>query len=281
MIEFKYMCKSTGAQNFLFHSHDAYEIYYFHSGVCTYLISDRVYRLAPGDLIIMHGMTLHRANPDPAVEYCRSLIHFDPRFVRRFFNPPDMVDLLLPFHRLKNYRFRLGGKSRQQEVEWLLADMSRYYTVQQPLAKQRFLLLFLQLLIEIYEEYQMTDHAAESPTEKELIVQRVISYIEKHYAEEISLERIADELFLSKYYLSHTFKDVTGVTIMSYVMNRRINQAKICFLIDPDLSVTEAGYRVGFKHLSHFSRVFKEKVGMTPEQYRKWVRCRAGIDMPL
>ncbi|WP_240420804.1 helix-turn-helix domain-containing protein [Paenibacillus periandrae] len=49
----------------------------------------------------------------------------------------------------------------------------------------------------------------------------------------------------------------------------RINQARIEFVLDPNVSVTDVCFRVGFKHLAHFSRVFKELVGVTPVQYKK------------
>ncbi|GGE16398.1 AraC family transcriptional regulator [Marinithermofilum abyssi] len=272
MIELFYRNRSMEARDFEFHSHDAFEIYYFHGGSCTYLIADRIYTLSPGDLIIMHGMTLHRANPDPSAEYIRSIIHFDPRYVENFLRQPGMIDLLVPFRRLKNYRFKLYGKKRRQTVEDVLREMARCNHSPDLLASQRYLVWFLQLLIEINEEYLILDEGSDRSTEKEGIVQQVISFIERHYSEDLNLDRIAGELHLSKFYLSRVFKEVTGVTIMNYLMNQRINQAKVSFLLNRELTVTEMSYRTGFKHPAHFSRVFKKQVGITPDQYRKRLR---------
>ncbi|PTX64950.1 AraC-like DNA-binding protein [Melghirimyces profundicolus] len=272
MIELFYMNQSMKEEDFDFHSHDAFEIYYFHEGRCTYLIADRIYHLSPGDLIIMHGMTLHRPNPDSSTKYVRSIIHFNPRYVERFMSQPGMIDLLLPFRHLKNHRFRLNGTKRRQRVETLFKEMARCDPASHHLARPRYFVWFLQLLIEIFEEYSILEEGDNRFTEKECIAQQVISFIEKHYSEDLNLDRIACELHLSKFYLAKVFKEMTGVTIMNYLMNKRVNHAKLSFLLNPDLTVTEISYRAGFKHPAHFSRAFKEQVGIPPDQYRKRLR---------
>ncbi|MCK9912405.1 helix-turn-helix transcriptional regulator, partial [Microbacteriaceae bacterium K1510] len=70
-------------------------------------------------------------------------------------------------------------------------------------------------------------------------------------------------------YLSRTFKEVTGVPLFDYIYRQRINQARIRFLLDPDASVTDVGYAVGFKHPAHFSRLFKRLMGVSPDRYRR------------
>ncbi|WP_086010520.1 AraC family ligand binding domain-containing protein [Thermobacillus composti] len=71
-----------------FHAHPEYEIYYFHGGGCTYLIGGRMFELAPGDLIIMHGMTLHAPIINRRLPYLRTIVHFDPAFAAELLRPP-------------------------------------------------------------------------------------------------------------------------------------------------------------------------------------------------
>jgi AraC-like DNA-binding protein len=269
MERFEYTYRSTGPIDAVFHSHPFFEVYYFHSGKCNYLIGNRIYVLAPGDLLLMNGMTLHCAKIDPSVEYVRTIVHFDPAGVQPFLEQSPTPNVLQPFYGLGNYRIRLNGAERE-EAETLLSRMDAHYRRGDEIGFSRFRLAFLDLLHLVYERCRtpLADRS-ELPSEKEQTAQRIVSYIENHFTEEIRLEQLQDHLHLSKFYLSKLFKEVTGVTIFDFLYQHRINQAKTLFLLDGKLSVTEAGFRVGFKHLAHFSRIFKMRVGVTPEQYRK------------
>lgn len=251
-----------------FHSHPFYELYYFHEGRCNYVIGSQVYSLTPGDLIVMHGMTLHMPNPDPRLPYVRSMVHFHPEFLHEFMSRTYTATLLKPFEELRNYRIQAGAS--KGEVEELLADMARWYHAAEEHAYERFLLRFVDLLYVVNGLCRKPlDNAYTPVSERERHVQRVIEYVEKHYMEDMTMEDLEQKLHVSRHYLSRIFKDWTGTTIFQYLYHRRINQAKTLFLIDKDLSVTEVGERVGFKHLPHFSRVFKQSEGCSPEQFRK------------
>ncbi|WP_281888388.1 AraC family transcriptional regulator [Paenibacillus sp. YYML68] len=267
IFDFQYRYSAPLKTNF--HTHVNYEVYYFHSGSCTYLIGDRIYVLAPGDLLLMNGMTLHCAKIDPAVEYIRSIIHFEPGGLQPLLSIQPSVPLLQPFTELGNYRLRLGGEQRA-EAEALLQRMDDLRRSGDVLGAYRCQLVFAELLCFIYERCrQPLEHRGEQSSEKERTVQQLITYIEGHYTEDLHLDQLQQELHMSKYYASRLFKEVTGVTIFDYVYQRRINQARIEFVLEPKVSVTDVCFKVGFKHLAHFSRVFKKQVGMTPEQYKR------------
>ncbi|MCI3920131.1 AraC family transcriptional regulator [Paenibacillus sp. TRM 82003] len=253
-----------------FHSHPYYEIFFFHEGRCNYVIGPHVYSLQPGDLIVMHGMTLHRPNPDPRQPYVRSIIHFYPEFLHEYMNRSYIVPLMKPFEELRNYRLHVG--SRKDEIEAQLAELARWSRSPGEFGYERFLLRFIDLLYMVNELCrQPLDQAYTPSSEREKHVQRVIEYIEAHYAEELSMEELERELHVSRHYLARSFKEWTGSTVFQFLYHRRINQAKTLFLVENDLSVSEVGARVGFKHLPHFSRVFKQWEGCPPEQYRKRV----------
>jgi AraC-like DNA-binding protein len=93
-------------------------------------------------------------------------------------------------------------------------------------------------------------------------------WVEEHYAEEFRLERLADELHLSRYYLSRLFRQETGSAITDYVTARRMKQA--CMLLETtELSVDQIGFRVGIPNVSYFIQLFKRVVGTTPLKYRR------------
>ncbi|GAA3408478.1 AraC family transcriptional regulator [Paenibacillus hodogayensis] len=257
---------SEGATSMKFHSHTHFEIYYFHEGKANYLIGDKIFVLSPGDLILMHGMTLHCPNVDLTMPYRRTIAHFDPAFLKPFVDMPFTVNMLQPFYEWKNRRIHFQGQDRA-EVEALLARLCRL--TDNPQARDRLVAAFLDLLLLVYERCQSAGAAPTYPSDKERHAQNIIDYVEEHYQDDLHLEHLEQELHLNKYYLSKLFKEVTGATIFDYVYHRRINQSKIHFLLERDLTVTEVCYKVGFKHPSHFTRMFKSRVGCTPEQYRK------------
>ncbi|MDQ6420389.1 AraC family transcriptional regulator [Paenibacillus sp. LHD-117] len=251
-----------------YHTHPHYEIYYFHGGKVNYLINDKIYVLEPGDLLLMHGMTLHKAHVDPNVAYHRTTIHLDPFYFKQHIQPAYTDDLLAPFRKLHNVRLQLRGEVKR-EAEESLAKLNELFAQGTPHAYQRFQARLLDLLIFVGELCTQPLQAMHSfPSSKEAHVQAIISYLENQYNDDITLEDIGERLHLSKFYLAKTFKQVTGMTIFQYLMHRRVYQAKLR-LIEEGSSITMIGYDVGFKHPSHFSRAFKEHTGMTPEQYRK------------
>jgi AraC-like DNA-binding protein len=256
-----------------FHAHTRYEIYYFHEGKCNYVIGPQVYSLQPGDLIIMHGMTMHSPNPAPSYPYIRSMCHFEPQFLMQYMNQASMSPLLKPFEELRNYRLHTG--SYRIEVENVLEEMGRLYDASNRLRYERFLLRFFDLLYIISDLCRQPMLSGYVPSsEKERHVQGVIEYIEKHFTEDISMADIERELHISKHYLARLFKEWTGTTIFNFLYNRRINQAKTLFIINDQLTVSEAAEQVGFKHLPHFSRVFRKSEGCPPDVYRKRIRMR-------
>ena len=99
-------------------------------------------------------------------------------------------------------------------------------------------------------------------------MQHALEYIHNNFSTDISLDRVAGTAGISKYHFSRLFKEMTGLTYQSYVNRVRIEQAKK-LLNDDALSITDAGYAVGYSDLTHFERIFKKLTGTTPSQYRR------------
>ena len=96
----------------------------------------------------------------------------------------------------------------------------------------------------------------------------VANYIQHHLSEPITAEKIAEELFLSRPYLSRKFKEETGETLTDFILKEKTEEAKR-LLRYSDKSLTAIGSYLGFSSASHFSRVFKAYVGSTPSEYRE------------
>lgn len=98
-------------------------------------------------------------------------------------------------------------------------------------------------------------------------IQRAMGLIQQRYWEQVSLSALAGQVGMSKYRLSHRFREEIGMTFRDYVLRVRIERAKV-LLADRHVSISEVAQNVGFGDLPHFDKVFKRYAGITPSAYR-------------
>jgi AraC-like DNA-binding protein len=96
-------------------------------------------------------------------------------------------------------------------------------------------------------------------------------YIDLHYKEPLTLELLAEEAHMNKYYLSHAFKEEYGIPPINYMIDRRISESKY-LLTETDLSMSQIARLLGFSSLSYFSQVFRKTQGISPMEYRNNAR---------
>lgn len=99
-------------------------------------------------------------------------------------------------------------------------------------------------------------------------VQFMIEYIHEHYAEDITLDKMASQLYISKNYLNQLFKKVTGETLTNYVIRVRIEKAKT-LLKDGNHLIYEVSEMVGYQNVPYFSTLFKKYCGVSPSDMIK------------
>lgn len=100
------------------------------------------------------------------------------------------------------------------------------------------------------------------------MIQLALSYIQEHYRKELSLQKVADYVHMSKNYFSEQFKRRTGLNYIDFVIRLRIHYAKQ-LLSATNLRVQEVGEQSGFNSPKHFLKLFKREVGCTPAEYRE------------
>lgn len=270
-----YRMKSIGEQDFAFHSHAQFEVYFFHQGDCKYLIHHSIYDLQPGDIIIMNGLTAHRANPSKFALYERSVVHFSPDWIYPVIEELRMPELLSPFKEMNNCLLRGQDEGERERILQSMKTMDHLMNedsafMMKPEVEAELKILLLTILMQIYKlSKKENQHLAMPKSEKVLHVEKIAHFIQTHFKKSISLEDISSELNLSKFYLSRIFKEVTGTTVMNYVMTCRLNQVKFDLEMYPDRTLVEIATESGFESQAHFSRFFKQRVGMTPSVYRR------------
>lgn len=120
---------------------------------------------------------------------------------------------------------------------------------------------YLQYMLRVIE-----DHIEYSSSE-ESVVSSIKKYIDQHYTEEINSNDIANIFYIDSDYASKLFKKEYGVSLKSYIINKRIETAKE-LLSNSSIPVNIAASNVGYENYSYFTRLFKKVTGMTPIEYR-------------
>ncbi|MBC6714337.1 response regulator [Treponema sp. Marseille-Q3903] len=100
------------------------------------------------------------------------------------------------------------------------------------------------------------------------IIKKVCEIIDSKLSEDISLEQMACTVGVSSFYLSKLFKEEKGVTYINFISDKRLEKSRQ-MLAETDLSIKEITGEVGYNDQNYFSRIFKNKYGLSPKEYRK------------
>ena len=121
---------------------------------------------------------------------------------------------------------------------------------------------YLNVLCKREEYLSTTQEIVDHP-----LVEQVTVYIENHISEEITVEDVAAAVHMSKYYFLRKFKEITGMTVHNFIVNKRIISA--CRAMTEGKSITESWQQTGFADYSSFLRNFRKIYGISPREYRE------------
>ncbi|WP_248926039.1 helix-turn-helix domain-containing protein [Paenibacillus hamazuiensis] len=129
-------------------------------------------------------------------------------------------------------------------------------------------------ILEWFKEKVVTPFLKELSSRSDSQVKRLIEqamiYLQENYMKDISLDNCAEHIGTNPYFLSKSFKQVTGKNFIDYLTELRIDKAKE-LLRDSEMKIYDVAEQVGYQH-SYFNRIFKNLEGMTPTRYRELSR---------
>ena len=112
------------------------------------------------------------------------------------------------------------------------------------------------------------NYTSQHSDRNKMLIQKVKAYVEEHYAEEITLDDMADMIGYSTYYFMKLIKEYLGMSFGDFLTSVRMNNAKK-LLLSTNMSISEVGYSVGYNDANYFARVFKRQEKITPSEYKK------------
>ncbi|MFP4978418.1 helix-turn-helix domain-containing protein [Paenibacillus sp. CN-4] len=247
------------------HSHEWIELYYLLDGERVYFVDDRVVTVHKGELILIPRGEIHSTASSEMGEFERMLIHYDPELL-----PPRLRHASNWFHQGRRYRLFSLTLREQDEAEQLLSRIVEECRLCRPFYEASVVALFTELMI-LLQRSESISQAGNSNPPLHRLVTEVATYLRTHYRDTLTVEKTAQQFFISPSYLSRVFHRLTGFHFREYILHIRVREAQR-LLAESSAKIQEIASAVGFEHLSHFNKTFKKMTGLTPLQYRKAAR---------
>lgn len=251
------------------HSHDFCEIYCFLKGEASYIIEDCKYTLCPGDVLIIPPNKLHQLDiNDSSKAYERYVLWINLRYLKKISTSKTNLFECFEKASVRN-AFLIRSTALSDKVKRLF-DSVAYSKNEQFGADieceekiKSLLLLLARFFLQNTEDF-----AVEGKTNA--CVTKAIEYISEHICEDLSLDTLANALYINKYYFAHVFKDTTNTSPHQFILKKRLILAKQ--LIEQNIPIFDIYAKCGFADYTHFFRAFKKEFGITPKQFHTVIK---------
>ena len=236
------------------HTHNHMELFFIVGGKGQFLIDDQLYPVDINTLVMINPNVTHTEvslNAQP-LEYIVLGI--------------DGIELATS--NTSNGQFSILNHYESMEISSCLRNILREMEQKNPGYED-----VCQAYMEILIIRLMRTTALAVPAEPQTVSTNrqcaaVRRYIDLHFKEPLTLEQLAEEGHMNKFYLSHAFKKEYGLSPINYMITRRIDESKY-LLAETDLSMSQIAQLLGFSSLSYFSQVFRRTQDISPKEYRQ------------
>ncbi len=241
MIEdvFYYTHNKCGVQrNIDRHQIKFHELTFLLEGKMTYYVNDERYDMISGDIIYLPAGSMRQRDVcDGMNDYVSINFHSMDRLSLKYLSQGDIND----------------------EVNLLLKFLDKVYEDPSAVNPKKLVHILEALVL------QMSDNMLSSS--KPPLATEIANYLSRHYSEKITLDDISQATYFSVAYCESEFRKAFGKSIISHLIDLRISEAKN-LLMETSMPCSLIASIVGFDDANYFSRIFKKRIGFSPQQYR-------------
>ena len=270
------------------HVHETIELHFILEGQRLMFVDRETYRLSPHSAIVVNHNLIHKTSTAPGFppDHHNFILQLDRS---RF----DQILRVAGLRGFDDFGDRFNGVATFNDSEWrlilaVIAELKAMCTEDKNggtvSMEDAHAFLYLQALelASIFAKARRRLLRAELEANQKAIPETVVKtgvhqkvhevalYLQTHIHESVSLEELAQRFFMSRSYLTRSFRNVTGFSVVEYMTYIRIQKAQQ-LLRESDRSITEIADLCGFGNITYFEKVFKTTTGHTPVQYRKTV----------
>lgn len=261
--------KDSRAQKLEYHYHEFDKIILLLGGRVTYVVEGVTYFLRPWDVLLVQHNLIHRPIIDPSEPYERVVIWLGGDWMADRSDPGEPLSACFDTTRERGFHLLRAEPERRLLYMQLIQNLEEALHSTEFGHVREADTLCQQLLIAVNRDV-LKDRTAREQTDCYRVdpkMEEILRFIAGHLDEDLTVDALAKRFYLSRYYLMHRFKDVTGYTVHQYISQKRLLRAGE--LIRSGVPVMKAAEQSGFSEYSTFLRAFQSTFHVSPREFQK------------
>ena len=249
----KEYCRHGTSLSYKLHFHHHVELVYMFSGKGVAVVDGKEHILKAGDVLVVFPNQLHEYRVGENENFCIAI--FRPELLNEY---KEMFYTMIP----ENCVYHSENKSE------LLLDIAGKLPEYCQFDKQHKNNVYRGLLLAFFGELFSNIKLVKTKQADLSVLKSILVFCNENYKNEINLDAVADNLHVSKYYISHLLNDKLGIAFNEYINSLRISDAVI-MLDERKYGISEIAEKCGFNTVRTFNRAFKSIYGISPSEYKK------------
>ena len=251
------------------HHHTACEILYLHKGNISVSHENNMYEMTGGMLYIIPSCFKHRVIINDESCYERTLVFLNPWIYTKEYFSDVIYNMLIGFDLQKPVVIE-DDFNALATINTIKDELEKVDIISEDIIVSSLTELFAKIIRKI----GYTGKTAKTPNK---LVTEIQSYIQENCGLNILISDVAEKYFISKFYLSHIFKEQTGMSPKQFLIFARLSKA-YNMLHEPDMKISEISELCGFASPSDMTKKFKEQYNISPNGFRKQLLSKSKND---